>query len=429
MRGSTDTIVALATPVGRSALQVVRISGPDTVAVLTALCRKLPPPRQAGLRTFRDEADVVLDRGLVLWFRGPQSYTGEDCGELHLHGGVAVQAAIVRAVRHHGVRLAQPGEFTRRAVLNGRLDLVEAEAVADLINAETELQRSQALRQMQGELGNIIATWTARLRRLLATHEATIDFPDETEDNTPDPREVQSLISEMELMLTRGAASRVRNGVVVAITGAPNAGKSSLMNSLTQREMAIVSPQPGTTRDVLEARLILDGRLVTLLDTAGLRPTHDAIESEGVRRARQRASDADIVLHLVEANGGSSLPPPSSSGRILRVTTKCDLGPPFPGNCGVSTIGDPGTAPLLDHLLHHIRDLTDTSELAGFTRQRQQAAVENTVAALRSSLIAVEPELVAEEIRRALWELGRVTGKTDIEAVLDDIFSEFCIGK
>jgi tRNA modification GTPase len=315
-----DTIFAIASGAGRAAIAVMRISGPDSAAILRALGGRLPPPRRASLRRLRDAAGKALDHALVLWLPAPASYTGEASAELHLHGGRAVIEGVADALVTLGARPAEPGEFTRRAFLNGRMDLIEAEAVGDLVEAETSAQRVQALRQLDGALGAIYHDWADRLRVLLAQQEALIDFPDEDL-----PPETEALALAELAVLTRQIGGhlddgrrgeRLREGLVFAVTGPPNVGKSSLVNALAERDVAIVAATPGTTRDALETRVVLGGVPVTLVDTAGLREAQDAIEAEGVRRARARAAAADLVIVVGEAGdcGTESSPPPLEGG-------------------------------------------------------------------------------------------------------------------
>ncbi|HYZ31609.1 MAG TPA: tRNA uridine-5-carboxymethylaminomethyl(34) synthesis GTPase MnmE, partial [Crenalkalicoccus sp.] len=302
-----QTIFALASGAGRAAVAVMRLSGPGSAAALRALSGTLPAPRRATLRRLRHpETGEVLDRALLLWFPGPRSYTGEDAAELHLHGGPAVIAGVAEALLACGARPAEPGEFTRRAFLNGKLDLTAAEGIADLVAAETAAQRRQALRQADGALATLYEGWTARLTVLLARQEAFIEFEEEDLPGDLDAAvaaEAAALRAEIAAHMAEGArAERLREGLEVAILGAPNAGKSSLLNALVGREAAIVSARAGTTRDVVEARLDLGGVPVTLADTAGLREAADEIEAEGVRRARRRGEEADLVLALFAAD-------------------------------------------------------------------------------------------------------------------------------
>jgi tRNA modification GTPase len=340
----SDTIFALASGAGRAAVAVMRLSGPGSGTMLDRLAGARPAPRAAALRRLRDPASgETLDRALVLWFPGPRSYTGEDAAELHLHGGPAVIAGVAEALVALGARPAEPGEFTRRAFLHGRMDLTSAEGVADLIAAETAAQRRQALRQAEGGLARLYQGWTERLTRLLAHQEAAIEFADEdlpTDLGDQARTGATALRREIAAHLDdRGRGERLREGLHVAIVGAPNAGKSSLLNALVGREAAIVSTRAGTTRDVVEARLDLGGVAVTLADTAGLRESQDEIEIEGVRRARRRAEEADLLLAVFAADRA-----PDADTLTLRregwlpVASKCDLAPP-PAEIG-------GTVPL-----------------------------------------------------------------------------------
>jgi len=429
-----ETIFSVASGVGRSALSVLRVSGPACEAVLCGLLRSLPPPRRASLRSLRGADGTVLDRALVLWFPAPASYTGEDCCELHLHGGLAVLEGVTAALVALGARQAEPGEFTRRAVSYGRMDLLEAEAVADLIDAETALQRDQALLQMGGALSTIYTGWAARLVRLLAQQEALIDFPDEDLPPEIDAElraEIGRLRAAFLAHLSEGSrGEKLRSGLVFAIAGAPNAGKSTLINALCQREIAIVSPRPGTTRDVLEARIEIAGVPVTLLDTAGLRETEDPEEAEGVRRARARVQQADLVIALwpPDAEAGPDLA--AMSGPVLSVRSKVDLAEVLvDGAIAISARSGQGMDALLAALEAEVRRLAGSSGTAVLTRARHRLALE--VAALHLAL-ALEndlAELRGEELRLAVQALGRITGAVGVEEVLDSVFGQFCIGK
>ena len=473
-----DTIFAVASGAGRAAIAVMRISGADSAALLRALGGRLPAPRRAGLRRLRDATGEALDHALVLWLPGPASYTGEDSAELHLHGGRAVIEGVANALVELGARPAEPGEFTRRAFLNGRMDLIEAEAVGDLVEAETSAQRAQALRQLDGALGSIYRDWAGRLRVLLAQQEALIDFPDE--DLPPETEavalgELAALAREIGAHLDDGRrGERLREGLVFAVTGPPNVGKSSLVNALAERDVAIVSATPGTTRDALEARVVLGGVPVTLVDTAGLRDAQDAIEAEGVRRARARAATADLVIVVGEAGesdvamlqaspppleeggrreGVSSLsrcvidpsplpwsasrPKPSRGGGEaavgpppLLVTNKIDLGGAVPPNAiGISVRTGAGMDSLRARLAAEARALTNTAGPPPLTRARHRAALQTSVACLARAADAELPELRAEDLRLALRALGRITGQIGVEDLLDTIFRHFCIGK
>ena len=428
-----DTIFAVATGAGRAAIAVMRLSGPATRTVLGGLCRRIPPPRRASLRRLYDPAGAELDQAMVLWLPGPGSYTGEDSAELFLHGGRAVIEGVAEALVALGARPAEPGEFTRRAFLNGRMDLTEAEAVYDLVAAETAAQRRQALRQLDGALGTIYRGWADRLRTLLAQQEALIDFPDE--DLPPDVEaavmaELDALRHEVTAHLDDNRrGERLREGLVFAISGPPNVGKSSLMNALAERDVAIVSPQPGTTRDALETRVVLGGVPVTLVDTAGLRETQDAIEAEGVRRALARAADADLVIAVIES--GHDIPPITAepSPRII-AANKIDLGGVVPlGAIGVSALTGEGLDTLRACLTRHARSLTETAGPPPLTRARHRAALQEAVSRLAGAATADLPELRAEDLRLALRSLGRITGSVGVEDILDTLFAQFCIGK
>ncbi len=427
----TDTIFALATGAARSAVAIIRLSGPESARITTAFCGALPPARRACLRDVRGRDGALLDRGLILWMPGPASYTGEDTAEFHLHGGVAVTTAVARALVQVGARPAEPGEFTRRAFLSGRMDLLEAEAIADLVAAETETQRRQALGRQHGAAGQLVQAWSDRLTRCLAYQEAAIDFPDETSSEQTTPRgarEIQALIEDVASHLARApAGERVRHGVVVAIAGEPNVGKSSLFNALAEHEAAIVSPLPGTTRDVLEVALDLGGVAVTLVDTAGLREAADPLEAEGVRRAKARIAAADLVLTLVQA--GTREAGLAAAPGALKVVSKTDLAAAPDGALGISVVSGEGLDALKARLLEHAARLTGCGEAALFARARQVAALQDVVDGLRAALEAPMPELRAEELRLALAALGRLAGRVDTEAVLDVVFGAFCIGK
>lgn len=421
---TTTTIFAPATAQGHAAIAVLRISGPDTRAILGRLCRP-SPPREARLRTLRDARGEILDRAMVLWLPGPATYTGEDAAELHVHAGPAVLAAVAAALADAGARPAEPGEFTRRAFLAGKLDLTQAEATADLAAAETEAQRRQALRQLEGGLAQRLRTWQRRVTDMLAHAESLIDFPDE------DPAQLlaelgadrATLAAELRAAIADTTGERLRDGLVFAIAGPPNAGKSTLFNMLAGRDAAIVAASPGTTRDVIEARADLAGVLVTLLDTAGLRDTADAVEAEGVARARARAAEADLVLNLHPAG---TAPTEIEAPRVLTVATKTDLAP-SDTPLAVSAATGAGIAALRDRLATEAAALTQAAGPPPLTRARHRAALLTASQALETE--AVLPELLAEELRAARLALGRITGETSVEAVLDAIFSRFCIGK
>ena len=438
----SDTLFAPATGFGRAAVSVIRVSGPGARAVLAALVGTLPPPRRLSLRTLRDPLDgTELDRALVAWFPGPETYSGEDMAELHLHGGTAVRMGVLTALaRMPGCRAAGPGAFTRRAVLNGRMDLAEAEAVADLIDAETEGQRRQALRQLDGTLSRQVAAWREEAIDCLAAAEAALDFADEgdVDEAGLDAAlfgRVSGLRQAIATALRDGRrGERLREGFVVVLAGAPNAGKSTLLNALSRRDVAIVSDVPGTTRDAIEIRLDLGGLPVFLVDTAGLRETAEPVEAEGIRRSRARIGAADLVLVLVPPGG----PVPNLGEleiRTLPVQTKADLfagssQPVLPGALAVSARTGAGLEALLDAIQGEAEAGLGTGD-ALVTRARHRAALEGCVAHL-DRLLAGEgalPELAAEDLRLAVRSLGEVGGHVGVEDVLDRLFSGFCIGK
>ena len=425
-----DTIFALASGSARAAIAVLRLSGPGSGTAVAALCGGvLPAPRNASLRRLRDPSGELLDQALVLWFPGPNTYTGEDCAELHLHGGRAVIDGVADVLARAGLRPAEPGEFTRRAFLNGRMDLVEAEAVYDLVAAETEAQRRQALRQLEGELGALYQDWADRLRGILAYQEALIDFPDE--DLPPEVEEqllgtMHTVRAEIATHLNdAGRGEKLREGLFFAITGAPNVGKSTLINALAERDVAIVSDIPGTTRDALETRVVLGGVPVTLVDTAGLRESSDSIEAEGVRRAIARAAEADLAITVIEA--GSPLP--GNQGNLV-VANKADLGRPGPeGALRISAKTGLGMDDLRTRLAVIARQMTQSSGPPPLTRARHRAALLAAADHLEAAERADLPELRSEDLRLAMRALGRITGHVGVEDILDTVFSHFCIGK
>ena len=438
----TETLFAPASGFGRAAVAVIRISGPAARDVLTALGAALPPPRRLSLRTLRDPVDgAELDRALVAWFPGPETYSGEDMVELHLHGGQAVRMGVLTALAGlPGCRAAGPGAFTRRAVLNGRLDLAEAEAVADLIDAETEGQRRQALRQLDGALSRQVAAWRMQAIDGLAAAEAALDFSDEgdVDEAGLDAGLVQRatvLRDEIAAALRDGRrGERLRDGFTVVLAGAPNAGKSTLLNALSRREVAIVSEIPGTTRDAIEVRLDLGGLPVILVDTAGLRETAEPVEAAGIRRARARIDAADLVLVLVPP--GEDPPDLGRSGTSYRtVLTKTDLIAgslqPFP-EAALAVSARTGLG--LDALLDAVQAAAESGLGQGdalITRARHRAALEACVGHLDRLLAGAGglPELAAEDLRLAVRSLGEVAGHVGVEDVLDRLFAGFCIGK
>ncbi len=443
----SGTIFALASGAGRAGVAVFRLSGPEAGPALDRLTGgPRPAPRRAVLRNLADPRDgETVDRGLVLWFPGPGSFTGEDVAELHVHGGRAVTARIAGLLSDGlGLRLAEPGEFSRRAFANGRLDLTEAEGLADLVAAETEAQRRQARRQMAGGLGGLYEDWRARLLRVAAHLEATIDFPDEDlpDDLWPAVRTgIESLRADLARHLAddrRG--ERLREGVAVVIVGAPNVGKSSLFNRLVHREAAIVSEIAGTTRDVIQAGLDLDGYPVTLSDTAGLHVSDDRIENEGLRRARACAEAADLRLVVTEAGTWPEIDPelrPHLDGDALLVVNKVDRRSVSDGVWedgrpvhAVSVRTGEGMAALAAALTRTVARLCGEGlDSVPLTRHRHRAALEACAAALDAAADETAPELVAERVRAAVQALGRITGRVDVDDLLDVVFRDFCIGK
>jgi len=451
-RGTTDTIIALASGAGRAGVAVVRVSGPGAAGVLAHFSsEEIPSPRRASVRVLRNEDGDFLDEAMTLWMPGPQSYTGEDVVELHVHGGSAVvKAVLASALSSRLCRMADPGEFTRRAFDAGRMDLTQAEAVADLIDAETEGQRRQAARLYQGEAAITFEGWRGLLMSAMAALEASIDFPDEADI----PREIdlaalepiESLAHDLESALgDAGRLNSVREGYRIAILGPPNAGKSSLMNRLARREAAIVSPIAGTTRDVVEVRLILAGYPVWVADTAGLREAKDAIEAEGVRRALARAEEADLRIWVSDASqfGMTDVSRETSGAGSPRagdliVLNKADLLPtPAPAQSEntfvVSAKTGAGFDALERRLAQIVRERLDADEAPLVTRTRHRELVEEALAAVERALegarIGIGSELVSEDLRLAARALGRITGSIDAEDLLDRIFSQFCVGK
>jgi tRNA modification GTPase len=448
-----DTIFALSSGRPPAAIAVIRISGPRARVALEQLIDRVPQPRRASLAHVRDPATGdVIDEGLALWFPGPNSETGEDIAELHVHGGRAVIAAVLAALaKLAGFRHAEAGEFTRRAFENGRMDLTAVEGLADLVAAETEAQRRQAYQQLRGLLGDRAESWRQRLIEALALVEAGIDFSDE-EDVPKDMMArslqlIQPLAEEISKAGTQ-QGERLREGLRVAIAGPPNAGTSTLFNRLARREAAIVSPFPGTTRDVLELHLDLAGYPVTVLDTAGIRETTDPVEREGVRRASEQASGADLVLWVVDATIAQWREDPKrcpirAGPEAWLVVNKIDLLPQeekqkiesqFSGKETVNLISST-TGDGIDSLLNAVARFAEhvfTPEPALVTRERQRAHLTETILALRDAQRAAQDgreEIMAEQLRLATRALGKLLGRVDVEDVLDVIFRDFCIGK
>ncbi|WP_306114149.1 MULTISPECIES: tRNA uridine-5-carboxymethylaminomethyl(34) synthesis GTPase MnmE [unclassified Roseovarius] len=427
-----DTVYALSTAQGKAGVAVIRISGPEALTAVELLCGDVPAFRMATLRVLRDSEGVRLDEALVLTFPRNGSFTGEEVVEFQTHGSVAVVSSLLGELsKMDGLRPAEPGEFTRRALQNGRMDLSQVEGLADLIEAETEAQRRQALRVLSGDLGKRAEVWRQKLIRAAALLEATIDFADEDVPVDVGP-EVRELVTDVTTPLSveiKGvqSAERIRNGFEVAIIGAPNVGKSTLLNSLAGRDAAITSEFAGTTRDVIEVRMDLSGLPVTLLDTAGLRETEDAVETIGIDRARQRAAQADLRVFLVE-NGAEPDFPIEDEDIILNA--KADLLEDKRG--AVSGQTGYGVAALMDQISATLRGRVAGVGVA--TRLRHQQAMERGLAALDAAMDLLPrgeetADIAAEELRSAIRALDSLVGRIDIENVLDEIFASFCLGK
>lgn len=435
-----DVIFALASGAGRAGVAVVRVSGDGADMAFHALTgAPPPPPRRAALRTLRDPCDgSELDRALTLYFRAPASFTGENIVEFHLHGGPAVIAGVTDALAGlPGFRPAEAGEFSRRAFRNGKLDLAEAEGLADLIDADTAMARSRAIWQMQGGLSTIYAGWRASLVEALALAEAGLDFADEP---VPDGLDREALLRAAGLQEELAAAlrthpvqERLRDGLRIVLSGAPNVGKSSLLNALARRDAAIVTSTPGATRDVLEVKLELAGYPVSLYDTAGLRETSDAVEAEGVRRARAAAAEADLVVEVRDISErldrGERAEAGQTDGRRIIFWNKSDLAEPL---VGAGLVGSAATGAGLAELERTLTEAAKRAmqgEASAITRARHRAALADALGALERAQVAPAPELAAEDMRTAMRALGRVVGVVDVEDILDQVFGSFCIGK
>jgi tRNA modification GTPase len=438
----TDTIYALSSAPGRAGVAVVRVSGPLALDIVVVLTGAVPPaPRKAVVRKLLDEGRAPIDQALVLWMPGPASFTGEDVAEFHVHGGRAIVEALLAQIRRtRDTRPAEPGEFTRRAVENGKLDLTQAEAVMDLVDADTQAQRRQALRQYGGSLGRLYDGWRGRLVKALAWAEAEIDFSDEDLPGELAHRsqmEVIEIVGEIEEHLDDSRRGElIREGVRLAVIGPPNAGKSSLINALARRDVAIVHETAGTTRDVIEVRLDIGGVPVIVADTAGLREAGDPVEREGVRRALARAEEADATLLLVDGSADdpfAGLPADARDKAALVIWNKADLLRETPAGerlLQVSLKTWEGWDALLVAISQLVAAKADqASEVPVITRARHRRALEDAVAALRRSLVAPDVELFAEDLRLAVRAIGRVTGRVDVEELLDVVFRDFCIGK
>jgi len=438
-----DTIFALATAPGRAAIAVVRMSGPEAGVILKRLC-PIPAPRQAALRVIRGLDGQPLDEALVLWFPGPNSFTGEDVFELQLHGGPAIVGAVAETLTTLGGRLAEPGEFTRRAFEAGRLELSQAEAIGDLVDAETEAQRKQALAQLGGNLARQGEAWRETLLSALAFLEAQIDFPDEEipTDIAEAAREpLLELAAELDAAIADVRGERIRDGLRIALIGAPNAGKSSLLNALVRRDAAIVTAIPGATRDVIEIPMLIDGYKVLLADMAGIRAATDEVEIEGVRRAKAWAASADLRLWIVDTGQGTDTDADIAAliqPDDLRVLTKADLGrrnDPRPEEVKkavrTSTVEPDGVEALRAALRAWVSQAFTGTDTPTVTQLRHRILLIEARDHLARGLLrpAHDAELIAEDVRLVAHALERLSGRLDPDAVLDRVFSSFCIGK
>ena len=428
-----DTIFALSSGAPPAGIAVIRLSGSSVRFALETIFGRVPQPRRAAYGPLRNVDGLLLDHGLVVFFPEGASVTGEDVGEVHVHGGRATVAAILDLFSSlPGCRLAEAGEFTQRAFLNGRMDLLAVEALGDVLTAETELQRRSAVSSADGRLRDLYESWREALLGLRATIEADLDFSDQDDasaiDVEPLRARCEALAGAMRAHLDLYARSEiVRSGYRVALVGAPNAGKSSLLNALAMRDVAIVSPEAGTTRDLIECALDLRGQKVILIDTAGIREAAGTVERIGVQRALDAASTADLVLELVDPS--SSAPVPHSRGDAVRVWTKADLHPPPDHDLAVSALNGAGLDQILDEIERRATAQTVAPDTPVPFKRRQVDWIQRAAAHLDDAARAVEPELLAEELRLASDALARLTGRLGVEDVLGTLFGTFCIGK
>ena len=434
----TDTIVAPATAPGRSAIAVVRIDGPDAVAIVEALAKREFEPRRATHAVLGD-GDASIDDAVVVVYRAPSSYTGNDLVEISLHGSAYLVGQLMGAMRRRGARLADPGEFTERAVLNGKLDLVQAESIVDLVDARTGLQARLSLRNLTGELSRAAESMRASLLDMISRFEAALDFADEGYEfigHDEAEAALESLLREVRgTAATWARGHAIQAGLTAVILGLPNAGKSTLLNFLCGTERAIVTPLPGTTRDLLRETVDLGGLPVTFVDTAGLRETGDAIEEIGVGRARDAAASADLILYLIDATRGMTDEDRTEIGRLrepIAIFTKGDLAPG--GEDAISVLSGSGLERLLGRLDEEVRARFATAEEAPtVVNERQRAAFESCAEALEAALVSVRggagEEIVVVDLRRAASALGSLTGAISTDEVLREIFGRFCIGK
>ncbi|MFD1949255.1 tRNA uridine-5-carboxymethylaminomethyl(34) synthesis GTPase MnmE [Sphingomonas arantia] len=422
-----DTIFAVSSGAPPAGIAVVRISGPSADTIVRAVAGRPAVPRRATLRTFRDGAGEIIDQGLLLWFPGPATATGEDLAEFHLHGGRAVVARMLAVLATFpACRMADPGEFTRRAFANGRIDLLEAEALGDLLSAETEQQRRTALAMADGTLGRQVDAWRGAILRLAAQVEASLDFGDEdpaAPDGTGIGSQAEHIAADLATALAAPAVERVRDGVAVVLAGPPNAGKSSLLNRIAGRDAAIVSATPGTTRDVVEVPVAIDGTAFLLSDTAGLRAGTDEVERIGIARARTRIADADLLLWLGDD-------PPPAHPNTLWLFPRADARPdqPPPDRLAVSSETGQGLAPLIAWMQARAATLLPTTDAHAISR-RQRGELTEAHLAMRDAATETDAVLQAEALRRARLALDRLTGRSGFEDLLDSLFGQFCLGK
>ncbi len=438
-----DTIFALSSGRGKAGVAVIRVSGDNAREAFFHLgIKELPNPRTATFSKLIYKGELI-DQAITLWFDAPKSFTGEDTAEIHIHGSVAVMENLLKALGEiPHFRIAEPGEFSKRAFENNKMDLVQAEGLADLIEAETAAQSKQALRTMEGEASKIYESWRGRVIEIMAFVEAYIDFPEEdipTDLDKQAQEKIKTIIGEIEAQVNNNAAERVRTGAVAAIIGAPNVGKSTLINFLSKRELAIVSDIAGTTRDFLEAHLNIDGFPLTVIDTAGIRESADKIEQEGVKRALEKAENADFRIIIFDAdtykNAGADIKRFAADSDNIVVMNKVDLGDNAQDKnlIKISLKEKTGTDVLVQEIKKRVEKFLGNSENAIVTRKRHKNNLENCVAELEGFIAArknkLPIELCGEHLRRAAFHLGKITGKIGVENILDKIFSEFCIGK